>query len=701
MRKPRWWSLMVGVGLVALGIALHTPERAQGQPEPGRAVLAEAPAAETPPANAADEKKADEKKADDNNAAPAKNENNEEQAAEEKKAAEKKAEAKKAAEEEKAAEEKKIAAEKKADEEKAATEEKAAEEHKKADEKAKAKTTAKKGAKRTIARLRLHGDFPEGPATPGLFGARQLSLTDLLERLDQAAHDDQVAAVILDIEDLEIGRGKIHELRAAIARLRKAGKPVYAELTSATTAQYLVAAACDQVVVSPPAYLMIPGVRAEMMFFRGLLDKLGIRVQVLQMGKYKSAGEPFTERELTPAARENYEALVDDAYDALLDDIAKDRKLERSRVKSLVDQGLFTAKAAEEADLVDEILYPDELVSKIRDKFEGESLEVVEGYRKRKIDTDVSGMGGLMKLMEMAFGGKTEKAKLKGQKIAVIYAVGMIVTGEGSEGMMNEMAVGAKTITEALRKAAEDKDVVAIVLRIDSPGGSAVASDLIWREVVRIEKPVIASMGDVAGSGGYYIAMGAKKIVAEPMSITGSIGVIGGKPVVGGLLEKVGITTQVISRGRNAGSLSTVEAFTPTERKAMTQLLKETYHQFVAKAAEGRKLSVEKLEELAQGRVYTGRMAVDNGLVDKLGTLHDAIDEAKKAAGLKADEKVEIWTLPEPKTFFERLFADPAALDNTRLAPAEIQGLLRRAVWLERLMVEPSLVVMPQWITLK
>jgi len=258
-------------------------------------------------------------------------------------------------------------------------------------------------------------------------------------------------------------------------------------------------------------------------------------------------------------------------------------------------------------------------------------------------------------------------------------------------------------LMKALEKAAKDDEVVAIVLRVDSPGGSAVASDLIWWEVrqVKSKKPIIASMGDVAGSGGYYIAMGASKIVAEPLSITGSIGVIGGKPAVGQLLDKLGISTEVISRGKNAGSLSLVDPFTPDERKAWMRLMKDSYRQFVAKAAEGRKMPCNEMEELAQGRVYTGRMAKAKGLVDQLGTLHDAVVEAKKAAGLKPDEKIDLWMLPEPKTFLDRLFADPAAMGNAHTATAQFGDMLTKAVFLQRLLAEPSLVLMPQWVRLK
>ena len=239
------------------------------------------------------------------------------------------------------------------------------------------------------------------------------------------------------------------------------------------------------------------------------------------------------------------------------------------------------------------------------------------------------------------------------------------------------------------------------MLRIDSPGGSATASDLIWRETVRIKKPIIASMSDVAGSGGYYIAMGAKKIIAAPGTLTGSIGVIGGKLVTRGLYDKLGMNTEVISRGANSGSMSSTQPFTPDERKAWTELLEETYHQFVSKAAEGRKMPYDKLEELAQGRVYTGRMAKKLGLIDELGTLEDAIAAAKTAAGLKADAEVDLMMLPEPKSIFEQLFGDPSASTDLESLLPEGFRILRQTKMLRQLLSERMLLWMPYGVQVK
>lgn len=560
------------------------------------------------------------------------------------------------------------------------------------------KGTAATIKKAKVVRFVLRGSYPESLGPAGLFAEQHQSLSTVIRRMDRTAQDASVAAVLLHIEDLQIGSGKVCELRAAIGRLRKAGKPVYAEISGADRGEYLVASACDEVALAPSGGLLIPGVRAEVTFYKGLLDKVGVQFDLLQMGKYKGAGEPLTRTSLSPALRESLEKLVDDSYEDMIGLIAKDRKLEPAKVKELVDRGIFTAETACKARLVDRLAYPDQVLEAIRTKLKAEDVQVVAAQERKAADMDFSGFSGFMKFMELAMGGKPSERVSRDKKIAVVYAVGPIVSSASSGGIFTDEVVSANVTVKALRQAADDPKCSAIVLRIDSPGGSAVASDLIWREVVRMNKPVIASMGDVAGSGGYYIAMGARKIVAAPGTITGSIGVIGGKLVLGGLMEKIGVNTEVISRGKNSGAMSPTRPFTPEERRAWISMMEETYQQFVSKAAKGRKMPVKKLEELAQGRVYTGRMAAANGLVDALGTLDDAIAEAKKAAGIQADEKVEIWNLPKRKTIFEQLFADPSDVSSDVRLDLAIPGVgdaLLKADLLRRLFAEPAVMLMP------
>lgn len=554
----------------------------------------------------------------------------------------------------------------------------------------------------TVADFTLRGEYPEGPTQAGLFGEMQSSLDEVIGRLDAAAEDEAVAAVILRIEQLAIGRGKLEELRAAVARVRKANKPVWAVLTSAEPAEYLVASACNRIVMPESGMIMVPGVRAEMTFYKGLFDKLGIQFQLLQMGKYKGAAEPYSRTEMSEPLRESLNALIDDTYELLVETVAADRNLKDYEVKTLLDVGLFTAKAAVQAKLVDELVYADQIEQRLQRELKADQLKLVANYHKKKVETNFSGLTGMMKLFEMMMGGKPAETTTAAKKIAVVYAVGPIMEGKNTSDLFGSRSIGSTTMVEALRAAAEDDKVAAIVLRIDSPGGSAIASDLIWRETIRIEKPIIASMGDVAGSGGYYIAMGADEIFAEPSTVTGSIGVVGGKLVLDGLYDKIGLTTEIISRGKNTSLFSSAQAFTPEQERALTSTLRETYHQFVAKAAKGRKMEVKKLDELAQGRLYTGRMAAKLGLIDQLGTLADAVAAAKQAAGIETGEKVEILMLPRPKTLFEQLFEDPTAMSDVRsLVPELTAPVLSRIALIRRLFAEPALVWMPYDIQVK
>jgi protease-4 len=568
-------------------------------------------------------------------------------------------------------------------------------------ERAKANAARTSRAKRPmVVVLALSGNYPETAGTPGLFGEMKPSLAALVRRLDAAAADKDVAAVWLKIDSLAIGRAKAFELRAAIDRLRKAGKPVYAELTTAEVGEYLVGGACDEIAMPPSGILVVPGVRLEMTFYKGLLDKVGLKFDALQMGKFKGAAEPLTRERMSPPLRESLESVVGDYYDDLVTVMAESRHLKDYQAKTYLDQGLFTAADARKAGLIDEVLYADQLADKIREKLGAKDVDFNRDYKQKKIDLDFSGFGGMMKLMEVLMGEKPVAEGGRKPKIAVVYAVGPIVEGKSDSDLFGGSTVGSTTIIEALRKAAADAKVKAIVLRIDSPGGSATASDLIWRETVHTGKPVIASMGDVAGSGGYYIAMGARKIFAAPGTLTGSIGVIGGKLVTGGLTRKLGLRTEVISRGANSGAFSSDQAFSAGERKVLMELLQETYRQFVSKAAEGRKMPYSKLEALAQGRVYSGRTAKKLGLVDELGTLQDAVAAAKTAAGLTADAEVELLVLPESKSFFEQLLGDSASGEMDSLLPQGARIFSQAAV-LRQLLSKKVLTWMPYGLEVK
>jgi protease-4 len=554
-------------------------------------------------------------------------------------------------------------------------------------------TAAKKKATATIAHLRIAGSLPDGVGQGGLLADVAPHLHRLIERLDKAAGDARVKAVVLSIESPDLGRGRAEEIRAAIGRLRAAGKPVAAQLVSGSPVHYVMASGCDTISMPPAATLELTGVRAEMMFFKSMLDRLGVAAEILQVGEFKGAGEPFTRDSMSPQLRSQYEAFIGDLYEQLVERVASDRGMAEDTVRELIDVGVFTPEEAKKAKLIDTVGYEDEVVAAVAEQIGEESPKLVRDYAERKIDQDFSGVGGLVKLMELFSGTKQAAPAGRGKRIAIVHVAGEIREGKSADDLLMGGAAGSETVIKAIRDAVKDDQVAAIVLRIDSPGGSALASDLIWREAERTTKPVVASLSDIAASGGYYIAVAADRIVAAPGTLTGSIGVVGGKVAVGDALGKVGVHTDVVSKGRNAGWLSMQEPFTPAEREAFLGTMKDVYRLFTSKVAAGRKLDPADVEKLAGGRVFTGRMAKEAGLVDRLGTLDDAIDEAKTLAGIDADEDVDRLMLPEPKGLFDDLLGvasqpgDPVA----RLAGLVAGGASLRGLLLTRAAGIPSL----------
>ncbi|MBS0264380.1 MAG: signal peptide peptidase SppA [Planctomycetes bacterium] len=530
----------------------------------------------------------------------------------------------------------------------------------------------------TFGEIDIKGSYAEGATAPGLFGELSENLDTALGRIEKAASDDKVDGLILKIHSPTIGWAKMNAFRKSIARVQAKGKKVYAWMADGSNIDYALASACDDVSMPQPGTLMLVGVRAEVTFYKKLFDMIGVKADMLRVGEFKSAAETYTRSEMSPEFRQEMEEIVDDRYEQLVETLAKARKLTPEKVKSIIDEAPLTAQQAQKLGLLDRLAYEDDLEAAISKAHAGKTLKVVKKYGKKKTDTDFSGLAGMMKMMEMLMGVEQPKRKSKEPKIAVIYASGMITTGKSSADFLSgESSMGSDTMVKAIRDANKDATVKAIVLRVDSPGGSALASDLIWHELELVQKPFVVSMGDVAGSGGYYIAMGAKRIFADPGTITGSIGVVGGKLALNGMFGKVGITTDVISRGKNSGILSMTHSFSDTERDSMQRLLNDIYEQFTTKAAKGRKMEHEKLEKLARGRVYTGRAALKIGLVDELGTLDDALAYTKQQIGLAADAKIELLNLPKATSPLESLLGpiDPNA--DARAAQAAVRSLLR------------------------
>ncbi|MEX0725852.1 MAG: signal peptide peptidase SppA [Planctomycetaceae bacterium] len=522
--------------------------------------------------------------------------------------------------------------------------------------------------------LEITGDYSDGTAAPGIFGELTETLSKSLERLEKAEADENITGIILHIKQPTIGFGKLNELREAISRVRAKGKKVVAWMDEGTTKDYLLASACDEIVIPESGTLMIVGLRMEVTFYKELLDWLNVEFDLLRVGEYKSAAEPYTRTEMSPEYREEMEAILDDNFNEVVRIIAESRKLEPDRVKELIDQGPFMAKEALELGLIDHVAYEDELDTLLKPEGDEREIQIVQRYGKSRMDADFTGFAGFMNMMNLLTGVDSTPRKTRTPKIAVIHATGMIVTGKSTTDILGSEAMGSETIIKAIETARDDDSVKAVVLRIDSPGGSALASDLMWRALEKLDKPVVASMGDVAASGGYYIAMGADYIYAEPGTITGSIGVIGGKLAIEGLYNKIGMKTTVLSRGANSGLFTSSGKFSDSERAAMTKLLYAIYDQFTGKAALGRKMEQPELEKLARGRVYTGTSAVKIGLVDELGTLHAAMQKARELANIGADEKTEELHLPRAVSPLEQLLGP---IDEDVRMPASLNVLSR------------------------
>lgn len=483
------------------------------------------------------------------------------------------------------------------------------------------------------------------------------TLRGLLKKLDTLKTDDDLAGVIFKINGVSLGWATLQEIRNKLNEFQETEKETIGYLESGGNAEYLLAATMDRVVLMPAGSLNLTGLRAEVLFYKGLLDKLDIEADMLAMGKYKSGVEPYLRDSMSDAFRESMTALLDDLYAQLLNYIAEGRDgISTEDAADLINRGPFTAEEAKQEKLVDALQYYDELIETLKAASEDEDVQVGKpgSERERKVP-DMNSFAGLMQLLTILSPPQRAQATAENQ-IALIYASGAILPDIDT--IFAPMSVVTpKALKKAFEKARTDDSVRAVVFRIDSPGGSALASDLIWREVMltQREKPVVVSMGNIAASGGYYIAMAAGTIVAQPSTLTGSIGVFGGKLNMKGLYNKAGLTKEIIAHGQNATLYSDYGGFTPTERERVEKMMKTVYEDFVNKAASGRSKSFDDIDKIAQGRVWTGRQAQELGLVDELGGLDDALSIAKEQAGFGEDDKVNLIVLPKQRPFFEQL----------------------------------------------
>jgi protease IV len=495
-----------------------------------------------------------------------------------------------------------------------------------------------------ILELDLTEGIAEGPpADPvsAVLTMRRTRLADLLEGLRRARSDQRVKALVVKVGGRPIGLATVQEIRRAVEEFRDAGKVTIAWAEtfgefSAGNVPYYLATAFDTIYLQPSGDLGLTGIAMERLFLRGTMDQLGIDFQVAKRHEYKSAAEQLTERNFSGPAREAAERLAASVTGQLTDAIAERRGLSAAEVRELIDRGPFLATEALEAKLVDELGYRDEVYARVR-KQAGEDaiLQHLGRYQRSR-----------------ALAERARRLPSRGERhVALIYAAGPIRRGRSGRGPLSGGAMGSDTIGSALRAAASDENARAIVLRVNSPGGSYVASDTIWREVVRARnagKPVVVSMGDVAASGGYFISMAADAIIAQPGTVTGSIGVITAKPVVSELLGRAGITTDSVAEGAHAQMFTTSRPFSDEEWALVNNWLDHIYADFTGKVASGRRMPAERVHELARGRVWTGADALANGLVDELGGLDRAAAVARRRAGLAAAAPLRVYPRTSP-----------------------------------------------------
>jgi protease-4 len=483
----------------------------------------------------------------------------------------------------------------------------------------------------------LHGSIVERQAF-SLLGGHGVELRQLTDRLRALAKDDKIAGLLLRVDGLEISLPDITELRAAMHDFRKAGKQLRCHTESASNGTYLVLSACDTIALAPLGEIAITGPAAMPVHVKPLLDKLAIQADFIHVGAYKGAAEPLTRDAPSKEMEETLGAILDRRYQTIVDTIASERKLDPATVKGLIDTAMFPADEAKAQNLVDEVA-PFE---KVRDSL---------GKPWTKLELEPDKKDQLAAMLKIArFIGAMPPERPIGDHVAVVYALGNIVDGKGGGVLGAREEIASHTMVAALRALAADPSVKAVVLRIDSGGGSAQASELIWNAVAELEakKPVIVSMSDVAASGGYYIASGATKIFALDDTLTGSIGVVGGRIAPAAALAKLGVNTFPMGRGKRATMMASLAPWNDDERGVIQTTMEAVYKTFVDRVAEGRHKKPDDILPIAQGRVWTGTKAKELGLVDEIGGLDAALAEARTLA--KVDPSVDLEVYPPSPT---------------------------------------------------
>jgi protease-4 len=484
-----------------------------------------------------------------------------------------------------------------------------------------------------VSEFRILQAFPDG-AEHDPFSRPQPTLHDVLTRVWEATNNDNVKGLFLRIGSLQGAWGSVGDLAEALGEFRTETRPVHCHFESADNVGYLLlASTCDRITISPAGMLNLIGPAAVMIYARSFLEKVGIQAEILHMGRYKGAGDMFIRDDMPKEAKESMDAILDDLYGALLTAISTRTQGDIDKAKALIDAGPYTSATALEAGLVDAVGYLRESREEIKKAAGVEAISRTRMLPKQ----DPLTLGQFLDLLS----GDTETPKASDERVALVFVTGNITEGESSS--TGDAVAGP--FVRAMERLEEDEDVKAVVLRINSPGGSALASDRMWQAARNLAavKPLIASVGDMAASGGYYIASAADEILAHPNSLVGSIGVVGGKLNVAPLTEELGVSTFVLQRGTRAAWSTPVRGLNATERQAFEALLRDTYDRFIDRVATGREMERSAVLSAAEGRVMTAQDGKTLGLIDDMGGLSEALRRARTAAGLGADSAVELW----------------------------------------------------------
>ncbi len=506
--------------------------------------------------------------------------------------------------------------------------------------------------------LSLSGDLPEiAPPEiplPLLEAQTPLAIYEVWEIFRRAAADPRIKGVVLEPHGLDIGFGKLEELRNDIAQFKKSGKPIVTYLRSPGAREYYLACATDRVFLGPEDELDLKGMRVESIFFKSGLDKIGVSVDVIHAGKYKDAGDMFTRTAMTPETHQVLSDIIDQDYADLADVIAQGRKKQADAVKALIDQGPFVASEALSNGLVDSLGYEDQAIENLKNRTNGRNLRRVSGKAYLKAPSAISGTGN---------------------RIALVVGEGDITTGSGNESS-SDQGFTSTGFVKLLRQVENDSSIKGVILRVDSPGGESTASDDILHEATNLskKKPVVISMSDLAASGGYMVSMTGDPIVAYPDTLTGSIGVLLVRPNLHGLYDKLGIGKQEIARGKNADLDSEYVPLNDELRAKLTSQVDTFYKGFIQVVAQGRKRPFDQIEPLAQGRVWLGAQAKQNGLVDYLGGLDRAIDLVKQKAHIGASERITLVPYPGKRSILDVLFSRSQESNEAELKIKKVLG---------------------------